>query len=179
MNKLQTTLAYIVFIVMVNYIGFSYFGFLEVEATPTTNYHEIDLPIPELRESVKWAKNDPEVICMAENLYHEARDQPIEGIIAVGFVTLNRVDHSYFPDTVCGVVYDPAQFSWTINPPPVLEDVAWSRMLNIAYDIMNDEYFNNMFGVLYYHNHDVNPSWTREKTVAYVIEDHIFYGSPY
>ena len=45
-----------------------------------------------------------EVNCLALNIYHEARNQPFMGKLAVGFVTLNRVKSKEFPNTVCGVV---------------------------------------------------------------------------
>ena len=56
------------------------------------------------------------VICLALNIYHEARGEPIEGQRAVASVTLNRTLDPRWPSTVCGVVYDPQQFSWTSHP---------------------------------------------------------------
>ena len=53
--------------------------------------------------------------CLALNVYHEARGEVIEGQIAVAHVTLNRVNHSYFPETICDVVYQNRQFSWTFT----------------------------------------------------------------
>ena len=45
-----------------------------------------------------------EVNCLALNIYHEARNQPFMGKLAVGFVTLNRVKSDNFPNTICEVV---------------------------------------------------------------------------
>ena len=42
--------------------------------------------------------------CMVLNLYHEARSESNEGMIAVGHVTLNRVRSKNFPNTICNVV---------------------------------------------------------------------------
>ena len=65
-----------------------------------------------------------EVLCLAENIYFEARSESAAGRMAVALVTFNRVEHPNFPDTVCGVVkqtkYYPSgridlhscQFSW-------------------------------------------------------------------
>ena len=44
------------------------------------------------------------IMCLALNLYYEARDQPVVGQLAVGFSTMNRVSDKRYPDTVCGVV---------------------------------------------------------------------------
>jgi spore germination cell wall hydrolase CwlJ-like protein len=46
-----------------------------------------------------------EVRCLAENIYHEARNQGTAGWLAVASVTLNRVTDDRFPDTICGVVF--------------------------------------------------------------------------
>ena len=45
-----------------------------------------------------------EVNCLALNIYHEARNQPTVGKLAVAMVTMNRVKDERFPNTVCGVV---------------------------------------------------------------------------
>jgi spore germination cell wall hydrolase CwlJ-like protein len=46
-----------------------------------------------------------EARCLAENIYHEARNQGTAGWLAVASVTLNRVTDDRFPDTICGVVF--------------------------------------------------------------------------
>ena len=51
--------------------------------------------------------------CLAMNIYHEARGERMEGQIAVAQVTLNRAAHEEWPSTICDVVYQPKQFSWT------------------------------------------------------------------
>ena len=45
-----------------------------------------------------------ELMCLARNIYFESGNEPEQGKIAVGMVTLNRAQHPDFPDTVCGVV---------------------------------------------------------------------------
>ena len=48
---------------------------------------------------------DPtEVMCLAENMYHEAKNQGTAGWSAVASVTFNRIRDSRFPNTVCEVV---------------------------------------------------------------------------
>mgnify|MGYP003324414285 CR=1 FL=1 len=41
--------------------------------------------------------------CLAQNIYFEAGNQPFIGRYAVANVTLNRVNDSQFPNTVCDV----------------------------------------------------------------------------
>ena len=57
------------------------------------------------------------VMCLALNLYFEARDQPVVGQLAVGFSTMNRVADERYPDTVCGVVKQAKYNSWDSDHP--------------------------------------------------------------
>jgi len=65
-----------------------------------------------------------EMICLAENIYFEARAESIEGKAAVANVTRNRVNSSLFPNSYCGVVYQgPVRESWKTKQDPNLEPV--------------------------------------------------------
>ena len=57
---------------------------------------------------------DPtEVMCLAENMYHEAKNQGTAGWSAVASVTFNRIRDNRFPNTVCEVVKQgPTRESW-------------------------------------------------------------------
>ena len=48
---------------------------------------------------------DPQLLCLAKNIYYEAGLEGREGMIAVAQVTLNRTEDDKFPKTVCGVVH--------------------------------------------------------------------------
>ena len=66
--------------------------------------------------TIDWAKasvdtKTRDIECLAMNIYHVARGVPVVGQIAVAQVTMNRVEHNYFPDTVCTVVWEEDQFS--------------------------------------------------------------------
>ena len=45
-----------------------------------------------------------EMICLADNIYFEARNEPVEGMYGVAFVTMNRVRDGSYPNTICNVV---------------------------------------------------------------------------
>ncbi len=54
-----------------------------------------------------------ELKCMAENIYFEARHEPMAGKVAVGQVVLNRIKDERFPATICEVVKQgPHRESW-------------------------------------------------------------------
>src|SRR5574341_488621 len=52
----------------------------------------------------------PEVICLAMNIYYEARSDPVEGRLAVAWVTVNRARVAR--TSICYEVFKPWQFSW-------------------------------------------------------------------
>ena len=54
------------------------------------------------------------LVCLALNIYHEARSEPLHGRLAVGLTTLNRAKHR--KDKICAVVFKERQFSWTMMP---------------------------------------------------------------
>ena len=135
------------------------------------------------------AKAD-EVECLALNIYHEARNQPTAGKLAVAQVTLNRVKHDRFPNTICGVVYQgyylnnnpikhKCQFSWWCDgksdKPKEIE--SWNYALMLARH-MHEGIFDNIDVVkdaTHYHAVYVKPYWTKEKKKVKVIADNIFY----
>ena len=55
-------------------------------------------------------------MCMALNIYHEAKNQSMLGQIAVGQVVMNRVEDTRFPDNVCDVVTQAVTYKGTDKP---------------------------------------------------------------
>ena len=65
----------------------------------------------------------PEVLCLAENIYFEARAESYSGKAAVGNVTRNRVQDSRWPNTFCEVVKQgPVRESWKTKQHKNLAD---------------------------------------------------------
>lgn len=115
--------------------------------------------------------------CLALNIYHEARGEEVIGQIAVAQVTMNRVEHSYFPNTVCDVVYQSKQFSWThdgLSDTPS-DAVSWERAQSIAETVYVGEEDDPTAGALFYHADWVNPSWARKMDFYTQIGVHKFY----
>lgn len=54
-----------------------------------------------------------EMRCLALNVYFEAQGEAAEGQLAVAIVTINRMKSRHYPSSVCGVVWQKRQFSWT------------------------------------------------------------------
>ena len=118
-----------------------------------------------------------EVHCLAQNIYHEARGESLEGQLAVAQVTVNRVKSGKFQPTVCGVVHAHRQFSWTLDKRKKVKDSkAWQASLTIARAVLKQGMGLPNFEALYFHTHQVRPRWNREKRVVAVIGNHIFYS---
>ena len=132
------------------------------------------------------------VLCLALNIYHEARNQPVVGQIAVSQVVLNRVVSDNFPNDVCGVIYqaeypdgdrrnlpirDKCQFSWYCNRasdvPTDVDAYRWALILSNR--IMSGEFADVTDGATHYHSTKVLPKWSYRKEKLMRIEDHIFY----
>jgi spore germination cell wall hydrolase CwlJ-like protein len=131
-----------------------------------------------------------EVECLADNIYFESAYEPKDGKIAVGMVTMNRVNKG-FEDSVCGVVkqktQNTCQFSWWCNAKTQMASLYKNSYFNDrqrevyqeAQDVAVYVYMNygnmidNTQGALFYHADYVNPRWKLEKTVT--IGRHIFY----
>ena len=118
-----------------------------------------------------------EMLCLAKNIYFEARGEPMRGKIAVAQVTLNRVTHrTEFHSNICGVVYAKHQFSWTMERHREPRGPAWREAQALAKAVISGTVHLPGFKALYFHNLTVNPSWNRTKELVARIGNHIFYA---
>ena len=131
-----------------------------------------------------------EVNCLALNIYHEARNQPLVGKLAVAQVTMNRVEHHNFPDNVCAVVMqgfytnnhpikNKCQFSWWCDgkSDKPKDKQAWQQAQYLAYQLLDGLFvgIDLVEGATHYHAIYVKPYWIKKKTMVRKIADHIFY----
>lgn len=127
-----------------------------------------------------------ELECLAKNLYYEARGEGYKGMMAVGTVTMNRVNDSRFPSTVCGVVYEKTsnngkvvcQFSWVCQPHVINRrknlDLYKESVAIAAGILYNGKRLQKVNSALFFHANYVNPRWRNVRRVA-TIGRHIFY----
>ena len=121
-------------------------------------------------------------ICMAKNIYFEARNESRKGQIAIALVTLQRVKDPRYPNTVCGVVYDNKQFSWYSDG---LSDYprnhkAWQEIALIASTMLDSDtaIYDFTYGSTHYHADYVDPYWNEYMILKAKIDTHIFYYEP-
>ena len=131
------------------------------------------------------------LMCMAANIYHEAKNQPMVGQIAVAQVVMNRANDSRYPDNVCDVikqgltykngkvVLGKSQFSWYCDGKK--DDVdkkseKWRNSLRYASMVITNRITLDVTeGATHYHATYVRPAWARTKTKTVRINRHIFY----
>ena len=72
-------------------------------------------------EELYTQENQPELYCLAQNIYFEAKSEPLAGQYAVADVVLNRVQDTRYPNTICEVVKEgPIKESWKTKQDPNL-----------------------------------------------------------
>lgn len=114
--------------------------------------------------------------CLAEALYFEARGEGRKGQAAVAEVILNRVDSRRFPSTICGVVNQRAQFSYTIGgKKPIRNRKAYARVHAVAKAALEGGPRNLTGGATYFHTPSVRPKWASRFQRTVRIGQHIFY----
>ena len=136
--------------------------------------------------------------CLADNMYFEARNQSWRGIVAVGMVTLNRVNDKRFPEILCEVVKQgpiskwwleqkgkivpirhKCQFSWYCDGKsdeiPKIDADLWNYVLAMSTKIASGYWADITHGATHYHADYVTPGWAKSKHKTAKIGDHIFY----
>ena len=126
-----------------------------------------------------------ELTCLAQNIYFEARSEPLEGKLAVAHVVMNRVASRNFPETVCAVVRDgtdrtlhKCQFSWYCDGKrdTVTDLAAWEDSIHLASQVYWGRVSDNSGGALWYHADYVKPFWRKAFVRGPKIGRHIFYS---
>ncbi|MBL8269732.1 cell wall hydrolase [Steroidobacter sp.] len=144
------------------------------------------------RETIDGSRTDTarrrtkDIRCLAENIYFEARGEPLQGQYAVAEVTMNRLASPYFPDTLCEVVHDTrwdasrrrlvAHFSWTAFKLRLESgSPEWQQAMDVATLVYDGHNQPVVPDALFYHATSVQPYWASSKRVVAKIGNHIFY----
>ncbi len=146
-----------------------------VEQRPKSPAERLALTGPALAKAEK---------CLANAVYFEARGEPVRGQIAVAQVVMNRVFSPFYPNDVCGVVYQNAnrhlacQFTFACDgiPDVVTEPDAWQRAQRIAHDMIGGKlWMPEVAKATHYHAYWVHPDWVNEMKKIYKLGVHAFY----
>lgn len=119
--------------------------------------------------------------CLAQTMYWEARAEGPRGMMAVGWVVLNRLRNDEFPGSVCGVVRQssPAgcQFSyWCDGRRDVPKrDAQWREAQEIARQLLSNPPPDPTRGAVFYHAVYTAPPWKMSRTRTARIGHHVYY----
>ena len=127
--------------------------------------------------------------CLAEAIYYEARSESTRGQKAVAEVVLNRVESRFYPDSVCGVVYQGTerakarkrkncQFSFTCDGSMERWTAAgekWADAENLAAIMLDGDYTPQTKDATHYHATYVKPVWAKRLKRTRQVGKHIFY----
>lgn len=125
------------------------------------------------------------VMCLALNIYHEARGEPTQGQKAVAMVVMNRSQNA--PVLVCRETFAPSQFSWTtgsrktkygwILPKHLVptNDEAWRKSKKLAQQALDGRLNGQTRDCTHYHATYVKPAWSRQMRLVAQIGQHRFY----
>lgn len=117
------------------------------------------------------ASSSNDLYLLAKVVYGEARGEPYKGQVAVAAVVLNRVEHSSFPNTIAGVVYQSGAFSIVADGQINLSPD--QNAINAARDAMNG--WDPTNGCIYYYNPAKSTSkWIFSRPRVITIGSHVF-----
>lgn len=122
------------------------------------------------------AEIDDELQCLAGAVYFESRSESLVGQLAVAHVVINRAESGRFRPTLCGVVYQPSQFSFVRGgrmPAINARGAQWRNAVAIAQIARDGAWKNKASGALFFHATHVSPGWNRPRVAQ--IDNHIFY----
>ena len=121
------------------------------------------------------------LLCLATAIFFEARNEPIEGQYFVAEVVINRVKDERYPDTVCGVVFQKSQFSFTSDSASddmtdynTFFDAAMQAQAKGIAEVVLKRGETSITST-HYHTVDVDPFWNDIYTLDGQYGSHIFY----
>lgn len=113
-------------------------------------------------------------VCLALNVFYESRSEPLEGQIAVAYVTHHRAKEN--PNNYCKVVFAKNQFSWTkenkdgtINP----NSKEWKQAVKVSQTFL--WYYDRTDKATYFHRKGLKPKWSLDFKKVATIGKHVFY----
>jgi spore germination cell wall hydrolase CwlJ-like protein len=145
---------------------------LEARVAEAASLHELvgDMPVE--------AELSPDIKCLAQAVFFEARGEPLTGQLAVARVVINRAASGFYPADYCSVVAQRGQFSFVRGgriPEADASSPAWPRAKAIAQIAHQDLWQSEARDALFFHASYVKPGWSRRKTQVARIDTHVFY----
>lgn len=117
-----------------------------------------------------------ELHCLAGATYFESKGESLAGQLAVARVIVARSKSGRFPNSYCGVVYQPSQFSFVRGggmPAIPRASKQWKNAVAIAQIAHSNAWTSPVEGALFFHAAYVSPNWKLRRVGR--IDNHVFY----
>jgi N-acetylmuramoyl-L-alanine amidase len=117
-----------------------------------------------------------ELHCLAGAIYFEAKSESLAGQLAVGRVVVARSKSGRFPNSYCGVVFQPSQFSFVRGrsmPAIARGSKQWKNAVAVAQIAHSNSWTSPVEGALFFHASYVSPGWKLRRVGR--IDNHVFY----
>ena len=129
------------------------------------------------------SERDKALNCMTQAVYFEAGFEPLAGQQAVAQTVINRMRHSGYPKSICGVVYEGAargtgcQFSFTCDGSlqRTISPVVWANAQSVAKRALSGYVAKDVGAATHYHANYVYPYWAPTLVKLTTVGTHIFY----
>lgn len=113
-----------------------------------------------------------QALCLAANIYFEARGEPIDGQVLVAEVTVTRAEERQ--QSICATVFEDGQFEWTATPYAIDDLDAFGTASLVADDVLTRG-CQICSGATHYHAVGHRPYWSKELEFVGAYGNHIFY----
>lgn len=146
---------------------------LDLDTTPAVNAATLTQLVARQPQGEEVSSD---INCLAGAVYFEARNETLDGQLAVARVVVARSRSGRFPDSYCGVVYQPSQFSFVHGGAmPVINHASagWHRALAIAEIAHDGSWQSPVEGAMFFHSARISPRWHRQRVAR--IDNHVFY----
>lgn len=135
---------------------------------------EVDTSVSYPEDTISRQVSWQQVKCLAKNIFYESHGEPLAGQLAVAQVTLNRSRDSGL--SICSVVYQKKQFSWTEQLPRSL-GTPTEEVYNLAQEVLLKGYADKeLEDAHFFHTKQVKPIWRKKLKFIKTIGNHKFYG---
>ena len=125
------------------------------------------------------------MLCMALNIYHESRGEPVQGQYAVAHVVITRAE--LMKKRQCEVILEKKQFSWVPSNTgvkngffkvsrsliPGKDDASWVMAKRIAEASEHNPLSKPT--ITHFHKNNVNPKWAKKMEYVFTVGKHKFY----
>ena len=161
------------------------YSFISNSLPPSTEpqFKQVIVAPPKQKTTHVKKFSDEDIYWMAKNVYFEARNESLNGQIAVIMVTMNRVSHPEYPNTIKEVVTQRnrrgCQFSWYCDglPDKIANKKVYEKIRTLVLTILpvHGTITDMTKGAIFYHAYYVNPHWRKHVIRTAKIGAHIFY----